>query len=509
MAQIARTRRALVSAAFVYAQYFVALFAAFFVTPVILGTIGARNYGIWLSTGEIVGYLVLMDLGVTAVLPWLIARADGEQRPDEIKMHLVHALLIAGGVTLVIVVLLSTSAQHIPALLRMQPSEWSALRGPLIALGCLAAVNLPMTVFGALLTGLQDVHFSGPLNLVRGIVAPAVTIALLVSGYGLYALAIGTAALPPIFGLVALARGYAIAPHVFQAWPRPSLRAAARLFREGVGGWLGSAGVQMIERSSALILVLLASPTIVPTLVCTSKLSQVLTQMAWVLPDSALIGFAQLAGEKNATRVSEVGLSIFRLNTVIAGYAATLVLAINPAFVRMWVGEQFFGGLLLNGLLAAGVLAGSFAHACATVVSAHGQRFSVGVVTIVQGALFVGLALTLGRHSPLHGVVWAAVLAPFFSTIPICLRLLHTGIGLDLRRLGREVGSILLLRAAPAVALALVYGVARAQHASFAELAAVGLVLSLIYLRLVRAVISTFPIPGAAGVLLRKIRIIK
>jgi O-antigen/teichoic acid export membrane protein len=504
-----RTGKALLGAMMTYGQFAIALVAAFFVTPLILRKISARDYGLWLSSGEILSYLMLLDFGVFAVLPWLVARADGRKRPDELKSYLVHALVVAGGAAGILLLVSLAGGGKLAALIHFTPSDWSTFRDPLCLLVVLLALNLPVSVFVSLLGGLQDVKFHGTLGLLRTIIGPLLTVALLVSGHGFYALAIGTASVAPLAGIAALVRGRIVAPQLFSHWPRPSLSGAAQLFRESVGAWLASAGVQLMERSSAIILTFLRFPALVPVLVCTSRLGRTLTQMAWVMPDSALVGFAQLGGENNVERTREVALSIIKLTVVLAGLPACIVLAINPAFVRIWVGPKFFGGLTLNLLLAAEVISGSFVHALATVVAVHGHRLQVGLATLVQGALYIVSALLLSNWLLLEGLIIADLVAPLCSTVPTCLLLLHSSLGLTFRRLATETGSILFLYTGPCLILAAGYGYFRSERASLAEVSIVGLAIAVLYVRVMAAQIVTFPLPASVKMWVQRLRFIQ
>jgi O-antigen/teichoic acid export membrane protein len=502
-----RTYKAVVAALFTYAQFAVALGAAFFIVPRILRTVGARQYGLWLSSGELLGYLVLLDFGVFATLPWLIARADGLKSHADIKRHIAQGLTVAMFLSMLIVLIVFGYWSHIPATLHLTIADWHALAGPLCVLVLLLAISLPLNIFTSVLGGLQDAGFLGTLNLAKALLGPAVTIGFLLAGYRLYALAIGTAVLAPVGGIVNFFRLRKLAPELLHDWPLPTVDGALRLFRESIGAWLSGTGVQMMERSSALVLALLGAPAIIPVLVCSSRVGQILTQMAWVLPDSALVGLAQLSGENNATRQRQVAFSIIRLNLVAAGFGACLVLAINPAFVRIWVGEHLFGGLLLNMLLAVEVISGSLVHGLCTVLAVQGHRLSIGLATVLQGAIYITLALILGRRYSLTGLLAADLIAPALSTLPVCLWLLRFPLGFDLRRLGLDLAYLLFLRAGPCLLFAGAYGYWRERNAWLPELALAGIVTSLVYLRVMASQLATFPLPGQARVWLQRFRL--
>ena len=495
-------------AAFTYGQFFLALGAAFLVTPQVLGIIGSRDYGLWLSSGELLGYFLLLDFGVFAVLPWLIAQAEGQQDPAGIKRLLSQGLAVACVLLLLLFGVVGASWHFAPGFLHLSPGEWRQLAPPLAVLVVLLGVNLPLNIFTPLLTGLQDVKFLGCMGLLKVVVAPALTLGLLFTGHGLYALALGTALFSPLVGGAAFFRVRHLAPELLRDWPRPSWQATMRLFRESSGAWLGSAGVQLMERSSAVVLTLLGNPAIVPVLVCTSRIGQTLTQMAWVMPDSALIGLAQLSAEDKPERLREVTLSIIRLNLVLAGLMACVVLAINPAFVRIWVGDRYFGGLLLNLLLAVEVLTASLNHALATVVAVQGHRFSIGVATLVQGAIYLVLALGLTRRYSLEGLLVADLVAPFCSMVPVSLWLLQRNYGLRLKQITVDLGTLVSVRILPCLLFAGAYGRWRGGAASLPELVAAGVCLSFGYLRVMGPQLDTFPLPTRVRTFLQRAHLV-
>lgn len=507
MSSTGRTRRALLGAAFTYGQFFVALSAVFFVTPQVLRTVGARTYGLWLSSGELVGYFLLLDFGVFSILPWLIAQADGRKEPAEIRRLLSQGLVVAWTILVLLLGAAALGWRFTPEALRLAPAEWQQMSDPLALLLVLLAINLPLNLFTSLLTGLQDVKFLGYTGLFKVVGGPALTLGLLFAGCGLYALAVGTALCAPLMGLAAFFRARRLAPELLRDWPRPTRQGTSRLFREGIGGWLGGAGTQIMERSSAVVIAYLGNPALVPVLVCTSRVGQMLTQMAWALPDQALVGLAQLSGENNPARLRVVTLSILRLNLMLAGLMACVVLAVNPAFVRLWVGEQFFGGSVLNVLLAAEVLGASLAHGLATTISAVGHRLSMGIATLWQGGVYLVLAVTLARRHSLEGLLTADLIAPLCANVPLGVWLLYSVHGISPWKLVHELGG-LGLRMVPCLFAAWSYGVWRVQKASLPELALAGSAISLVYLRLMGSQVASFPIPHRIKTLLLRFRLI-
>jgi O-antigen/teichoic acid export membrane protein len=437
-----RTHKAAVSAAFSYAQFGLAIVTGIVLVPLVLHFVGARPYGLWLASGELLGYAGMIDLGVLGVLPWLVAEADGRQDRDLMRRlvasGLTVGLVVAAGFLVVAAVLWRT----LPSMLWLTADDRSLIVAPLVLVVFLTAVGYPLRVFRAVLGGLQDVVFNGALSLAQSILTVTITIVLLVRGHGLWALAWAPGGAALVIMLVAVGRVAAIAPDLLVSWHRPLKEDIQRLLSNGAGVWLGNLGWQLLAASNSIVITYLGHPEWVPIYACTAKVAVLSTQLSWVLPDSALVGLAQLHGERQARRrVTNVVAALLSLHLILAGVAACGLLAFNGSFVTAWVGAEFFGGTTLNALLAASIVSSSLVHGLVTTTSLLGNRLQVGVITMANGLAQLACAVYLGHRFGLPGVAAAMVVTDVVTALPACLYLLRQSTDLTARRFAAEVAA--------------------------------------------------------------------
>ena len=76
---MSRTERFLGGVGLGYVSMVLALVVGLWLTPFLLGRIGTEEYGLWLITTQILGYLMLLDLGVVALAPRETAYATGRR----------------------------------------------------------------------------------------------------------------------------------------------------------------------------------------------------------------------------------------------------------------------------------------------------------------------------------------------------------------------------------------------------------------------------------------------
>jgi O-antigen/teichoic acid export membrane protein len=457
---VSRVRIAALTASFNYVQYGLAIASGLVLVPLTIAAVGPRSYGLWLATGELLGYAGMVDLGVLGVLPWMVAEADGRRDRGRLRELVVSGVTVGSVIGIGYAIVAGVLWMLVPAVVDVPAGDRSSLARPLLLLVAVTAAAYPLRTFTALLNGLQDALFNGILSVTQSSVYFVVALTGLWRGWGLYALALASAASTLAAVGASVARARIVAPDLLTAWPRPQTSAIRVLLSNGVGVWTAGFGWRLVAASTSMVIALVGRTEWVAVYACTAKLTAVSTQLAWVLPDSGLIGLSQLHGEgRPQARVRSVVMMIVRLHLVLAGAMACAVLAFNPAFVTAWVGPEFYGGHALNVWLAAGIVGSSLVHALVTTASVLGDRLKVGVATLANGVVQTALAFVFGAWWSLGGIAAAAVVAALLTSAPAGLALLTTSTGMSPRMFWQELLSPWLQRIAPAALVCAALGI--------------------------------------------------
>lgn len=489
-----RLRRATIVASFSYLQYALALASGLLMVPLTLQQLGPRTYGLWLASGELLGYAAMVDLGVIGVLPWMLAEADGRGDRDAMRRLVANGVVVGLLIAVAYGLLATLLWLVLPSALTLGAADRAAVVGPLTILVVTMVVTYPFRIASAMLAGLQDATFNGWLAVTQSLVAIGLTAGLLKAGFGLYALAVGAAAAAVVTAVGASLRARVLAPDLWRNWPRPSLTTVRMLLSQGLGVWGGAFGWQLVAASNGLVMTALGHPEWIAIYACTAKLTAIATQLAWVLPDAGLVGLAQVQGESpHPDRLRPVTLLMLRLHLWLAGGAACVVLVFNPAFVQRWVGGALFGGVGLTLLLTAGMVAAGLVHgllACASVV---GHRLRVGGITVVQGLVQVVSALACGHLFGLSGIAAAAVVTGVLVSVPAGVRLLAPATAISLQTLMRDLIGPWIRRAWPLLALSASLSLLLSA-ATWPVALAVALALGLAYAWRMRPLLADLPI---------------
>src|SRR5436190_12385161 len=182
-----RTHRFLGGLSLGYVSLALATVVGLWLTPFLLGRIGTRDYGLWLITTQILGYLMLMDLGVVALAPRETAYATGrvlQGGADEVGATFARFRTIVRW-------------QLIPAALAaviawlVVASKWPELRLPISIILAAFLIAFPFRLYHATLQGLQDLPYLGKVQLASWAGGMVTTIMLVLLHGGLAALAAG------------------------------------------------------------------------------------------------------------------------------------------------------------------------------------------------------------------------------------------------------------------------------------------------------------------------------
>ena len=436
---MSRTRKAVIVAGFTYAQFGLAMMSGLVLIPFILSALGQRSYGLWLATSELIAYAGMLDFGVVAMLPWLIAQADGRRDVSEIRAILCRAATVAALAGVCVTLAAMVAWSFMPAALHLTKAEVDGLSGPVLVVVAAMAVTYPLRVFSAALVGLQDIVFTGCLGVSQTILTVGLTVWLLADGHGLYAVSIAAAVPPAVCGVASLVRLKTLKPEAMRGWHRPEMQGLRWIVLEGTSTWVAGLGSTMAAATSGLVITVLGHPEWVVVYACTAKLAQLLGQLARVVPDSGLVGLAQIDGEGSKDRVRSAVGTILRLHLLLAGAAAAAVLLLNPVFVPLWVGSKFFGGLALNVAIAAALLFVSLTHGLVCCAAVLGRRRAIGAITLAYGLLTVALSIGLGAVFGLPGVAAAPIASGALTTLPAGMLLLPRVASLPWRWLRDEL----------------------------------------------------------------------
>ncbi|HEY5838072.1 MAG TPA: oligosaccharide flippase family protein, partial [Pyrinomonadaceae bacterium] len=287
-----RTQRFIRGIGFGYAGQVLATLVGLWLTPFLLMRIGKHDYGLWLVGTQLIFYVGLLDFGVVALLPRETAIATG--RAGDISDAKDLPSIVGQTARLVFwqTPIVAIAAAVVWFCL---PADWAGLQQPIGVVLAAFVLTFPLRILGAILQGLQDFSFLGKTNIVAFIISNAVTIALVLAGFGLYSLAFGWAILQMIN---AGANWFRLRKHFPGVLPSslPRLRSSVVRVQLKQGFWISSNQIAQVLLTGTDLLIIgkLFGPLAVVPYACTAKLISVMANQPQLLIQSASPALSQM-----------------------------------------------------------------------------------------------------------------------------------------------------------------------------------------------------------------------
>lgn len=397
-----------------YVNIGVAIVQGVLLVPLYLHYIGPQLYGAWLGSGDIVGWLAIVDLGLASLMIQRIGSAYGQHNDRLVAQYLTTGLLAQ----LIIVATLVAGAviisRWVPSLMGIDGVDADVLTGGIVLAGVSNGLSILNNGVAGFAMALQRTVFMSVAALIGALVGISITITLLLNGWGLWAIPVGWVArdasaligngvYAAVLYRTAIRSSLGMSKYVWQDFIRvlPSMFAAK----------LGNA---MAGRSEAALIAIFIKPELATVYVLTKRAADIIRMLLDRFGAATFAGFAHLIGSGHKTRATEVYKEIMSLYVPTAVLAISLYIALNHTFMSIWVNEDMFGGQALTILIGFSVFVSATGHLLNYLYLSTGRMARGSQILLVEGVvrliLMVLLLSQLGLYGlPLSTIVTATI----------------------------------------------------------------------------------------------------
>lgn len=435
-------KRTLATAAASYLQV-----ATFAITSLLTLRIAARNlepqeFGLWGFITQSVGYILLLDLGVSASLGRMFGEplAEGGLKRFHAWLTLAAILLSLQGVVIVVAGFLLESWVlgwfNIPVHLLQEASIlWKTFL-------LVSGLGLVFRITNALLFAQNRAYLSNLTPIVTSLVSLLVFFLMIEQGHGVLSYAWSTA--------IGSASGWALGV-LFITWGPTKLGLNFggiewpmfhRLFGFASAVFLVSIAVQIFFSGQGLIITKLLGLEMAAIFAVTTRIPLLLMQVMWKPFDA----FTPRWQVEYCSGNVDVVRKEFRLLTegsiLLGGIAGCFVILALPSFICLWTRPEYFGGSFLVILLAVFLLVQTVLH-CASYPFSLAMKMRTYSLVVLCDTLFslatmVFLIKWIGLPGSILGALLVSMLFSFWYHI-------KAGFGVFLYNFFRDSWSILLL----------------------------------------------------------------
>lgn len=390
----------------------VGMIVPFFLTPIVIRSLGNVAYGVWILSVSTVAYLGLLDLGLRSAVIRYVSKADAQGQTSEAQKAIGAALwfrvLIAAGAVALSVVL----AVAFPHLFKVPHGLQRPAQVTVLMCAIAVAITLVSGVFGAVLSAIHRFDILSGVTMTQTAIKAVGVILILRSGRGLEALAYWELAVTLLAGIATCIAATRVFPTCRVRLGRPDMKTLKMIWSYSMTTFIIVIAVQIVFNTDNIVVGAFVSVGAVAFYSIGGSLVAYSRQVV----SSVATTFIPMASNLEASG-DEGGLT----RLLLKGTQATLGLAIPVSLVLLFRGRTFIGlwmgpkysaeaGTVLQILMISQFfgVANTTAGQIAFGIEKHK---AVAKWAIVEASLNLSLSIILARSIGLYGVAWGTSIA--------------------------------------------------------------------------------------------------
>lgn len=400
-----------------YAATFATIAVGLWLTPFTLRFLDREEYAIFALASDLLMWLGLLDIGITAGLNVQAAQLSG--RPDSERLNRLAstAFFTQNLIVLVVLVVGVAMAVGFPHFFPIRQDLQRTTSVFVAMLVAASAIGFSTRTFSALLVANQQIHVDNLLKLALLAIRTVLTVVLLKKGWGLYSLAFANLAATVITSAMAVLRTFHLLPGLKIRRHLASWDVLKSIGSLGIWFSLGSLAVLVIMSLDRIIAAKIISVESVTTLTLTGRVYALCGGLLNQFSNTALPMLGQLLGQEKKAEAERVFRQIFTVSTGLVLVAAVSIWAGNEAFVTRWVGAQNFGGPFLSLALALSLIVNSWIFPHRVILASALLARPQTLCRLVEAALHLGVSLALGHYLGLLGIVLGTSIAGLLTSL--------------------------------------------------------------------------------------------
>lgn len=405
-------KRLLLSAISNWLAFAAALLVSFFLTPYMIRRLGAGPYGVWAFVESLLAYLTLFDLGIAACVVRYVAKFHQTGEADRLRGLLSTTWFLFVGLGCgAVVVGMAIIPWSVAGMTSSGVPKTEAIAFGLLMLANLA-LTLPLSVFPAILDGLERYGSKSVVRLVIITIRTGVLIATLENGGSLWdvGLVIAVANIVEHVIMALLCRRYL--PVIRFRWKFVNRESFHEIRGYGTNAFLAMIAGRVTVQSGTLIVAAFLGMGSVTTFAIVSRLVEMAKSMlrTAITTLTPAISSLEAAGRHDQIRATFLKATRFVLYLILPVQAGFVIF--GKTFLNLWLkdpiyGETCYEPLVVLSLPLSLVMAQSVA---ARILYGTGRLTGFARMCLVEAAVNLALSIALCKAYGLIGLMWGIVL---------------------------------------------------------------------------------------------------
>ena len=380
--------------------------------PLALHYLGKEQFGLWALAQQIMGYLILLDLGVSCAVSRFVA-----DYKDDVQGGEYGSLLLTGAMVFAVQGVLIAAAGagfafFAPFLFAVPEPLAADFRNVLIVITFLAGVSVALRSIEAPLWAFQRIDMAYTMKIITLILGFASLWIGFNCGWGIYSFAfsgIPSAFLcPAITFLVCSKNGFY--PSRGQ-WGAPKWNVFLRVFSFGKDVFWMSLGSQFVNASQIMIISRTIGLDAAATFAIGTKAFTLFQQFTSKILESSAPALTEMFVRKEVDTLNIRFFNIIAITSFLATLGASMIIAGNTPLINIWTSGVIHWSLFCDVILG-GLLIMTCTTRCLTgLFGMIGNLRPVRHIFFIEGILFIVLAFPAATYFGISGLLIVSLAA--------------------------------------------------------------------------------------------------
>lgn len=379
----------------------------FFLSPLVVRSLGETEYGAWTLLVAVVGHLGLLDLGVRSAVTRYMAKfytAGEHDRASLLYAAAIRIFAIAGATAFVLSLVMATLVGHVFNV----PTELLGVARVVAVLGGInVGISLVSGVWGGVLIGLERFDYSNAMEVVIGIVRAIAVVVSLKTGHGLIALAMVQLVATILRALASIYYAAKLYPELHLGigqWDRES---ALLILKYGLSASFLHVSSALMNYGDTIVLGSLLPVGMITYFAIAGNLSDYTRSLVSGVSQTLAPRISTLQAGGSQTGLMDALMSSARLSTVVVAPIAATFMVRGHSFIALWMGPSYadLSGRVLWVLAVAMLPISGYQIVSAAMLGASKHRGLIPIYIAECVANFV-LSIILVRQ---FGVIGTAI----------------------------------------------------------------------------------------------------
>ena len=384
-------------------ELFVLLAATFFVTPLVVHSLGDRLYGFWTLVAAVVGYYGFLDIGLTAAAARFLSQALGKD--DEAELSAVAGtaffLFALGGAAAALATALSALACP---LFIADSAEAALFQKLILVMGAAAALGFPSKVYSGLLTAGIRYDAVAAISISRTVLASALIYLCLRQGRGVLALAWVSFAVSLLQYGATAAAAKALFPRVKIGLARFETARLRAMLGYGSGIFVCQVGDILRQRVDTLVIAGFLGASLVTPYIVGVRLIDGFTLLVRGSVGMMMPVFSRYEGRGDYGAIRSALARVTKLSTVLSGFVGLSILFYGRAFILRWMGPGFESSYIVAAILCAALIIALPQSPGVQLLLGVSKHRQYAALSLCEGVVNLALSVALLRAYGLYGV---------------------------------------------------------------------------------------------------------